>query len=71
MLMRSTCGVARTRCGLDAELTAADTIKRLSKRPRRVRESGPSTGSTIAPSERPEWIAAFLEFKTVWHPIGV
>ena len=22
-------------------------------------------------SERPEWIAAFLEMKTVWHPIGV
>ena len=21
-------------------------------------------------SERPEWIAAFLEMKTVWHPIG-
>ena len=22
-------------------------------------------------AERPEWIAAFLEMKTVWHPIGV
>jgi len=22
-------------------------------------------------TERPEWIAAFLEMKTVWHPIGV
>ena len=22
-------------------------------------------------SERPEWIAAYLEMKTVWHPIGV
>jgi hypothetical protein len=22
-------------------------------------------------SQRPEWIAAFLEMKTVWHPIGV
>ena len=29
-----------------------------------------STGSTTAPRERPEWIAAFLEMKTVWHPIG-
>ena len=23
-----------------------------------------------AATERPEWIAAFLEMKTVWHPIG-
>ena len=30
-----------------------------------------STGSTTARAERPEWIAAFLEMKTVWHPIGV
>nr|MBA3435569.1 aldehyde dehydrogenase [Chloroflexota bacterium] len=22
-------------------------------------------------AQRPEWIAAFLEMKTVWHPIGV
>ena len=22
-------------------------------------------------AERPEWIAAYLEMKTVWHPIGV
>ena len=21
-------------------------------------------------TERPEWIAVFLEMKTVWHPIG-
>jgi hypothetical protein len=22
-------------------------------------------------TERPEWIAAFLEMKTVWHPVGM
>ena len=22
-------------------------------------------------AQRPEWIAAHLEMKTVWHPIGV
>ncbi len=55
---------------LDAELSAADTIKRLSKRPLRVRESSFDWLDDRA-AERPEWIAAFLEFKTVWHPIGV
>jgi acyl-CoA reductase-like NAD-dependent aldehyde dehydrogenase len=52
------------------ELAAADNVKRLSKR---------STGTAEArfdwtddrATERPEWIAAFLEMKTVWHPIGM
>src|SRR5262245_23534666 len=52
------------------ELTAADSVKRVARRPR---------GSTDAKfdwlddraAERPEWIAAFLEMKTVWHPIGL
>jgi hypothetical protein len=22
-------------------------------------------------AERPDWIAAYLEMKTVWHPIGI
>jgi acyl-CoA reductase-like NAD-dependent aldehyde dehydrogenase len=54
----------------DVELVAADNVKRLSRRP---------AGSVDAKfdwlddraAERPEWIAAFLEMKTVWHPIGV
>jgi acyl-CoA reductase-like NAD-dependent aldehyde dehydrogenase len=54
----------------DTELVAADNVKRLARRP---------AGSTDArfdwlddrAAERPEWIAAFLEMKTVWHPIGV
>jgi acyl-CoA reductase-like NAD-dependent aldehyde dehydrogenase len=52
------------------ELAAADNVKRLARRP---------AGSVDAKfdwlddraAERPEWIAAFLEMKTVWHPIGV
>ena len=54
----------------DVELAAAESIKRIVRRP---------SGTTDArfdwlddrASERPEWIAAYLEMKTVWHPIGV
>jgi acyl-CoA reductase-like NAD-dependent aldehyde dehydrogenase len=54
----------------DVELAAADSVKRVARRP---------AGKTDArfdwlddrASERPEWIAAYLEMKTVWHPIGV
>jgi acyl-CoA reductase-like NAD-dependent aldehyde dehydrogenase len=52
------------------ELTAADDIKRLSRRPTKVREDRFDWLDDAA-AERPEWIAAFLEMKTVWHPIGV
>ena len=30
-----------------------------------------STGLDDRAAQRPEWIAAHLEMKTVWHPIGV
>ncbi|MES2209140.1 MAG: aldehyde dehydrogenase family protein [Chloroflexota bacterium] len=54
----------------DAELAATDNVKRIIRRP---------TGTTDArfdwlddrAAERPEWIAAYVEMKTVWHPIGV
>jgi acyl-CoA reductase-like NAD-dependent aldehyde dehydrogenase len=54
----------------ETELVAADNIKRIARRP---------AGKTDAKfdwlddraAERPEWIAAYLEMKTVWHPIGV
>ena len=55
----------------EAETSAADNVKRIARRPRGVDGRDASTGSTTAPRERPEWIAAFLEMKTVWHPIGV
>jgi acyl-CoA reductase-like NAD-dependent aldehyde dehydrogenase len=54
----------------DVELAAAESIKRIVRRP---------SGTTDArfdwlddrAAERPEWIAAYLEMKTVWHPIGL
>ena len=55
---------------LDVELLAADDIKRLSRRPTTVDEARFDWLDDRA-AERPEWIAAFLEMKTVWHPIGV
>jgi acyl-CoA reductase-like NAD-dependent aldehyde dehydrogenase len=54
----------------DTELLAADDIKRLLRRPTTVNEVRFDWLDDRA-AERPEWIAAFLEMKTVWHPIGV
>jgi acyl-CoA reductase-like NAD-dependent aldehyde dehydrogenase len=54
----------------DVELAAMDNVKRLSRRPTRIREDRFDWLDDRA-AERPEWIAAFLEMKTVWHPIGV
>jgi acyl-CoA reductase-like NAD-dependent aldehyde dehydrogenase len=55
---------------VDVESLAADDIKRLSRRPTTTPESRFDWLDDRA-TERPEWIAAFLEMKTVWHPIGV
>jgi acyl-CoA reductase-like NAD-dependent aldehyde dehydrogenase len=54
----------------DVELAAADDIKRISRRPKGVSDARFDWLDDRA-AERPEWIAAFLEMKTVWHPIGV
>jgi acyl-CoA reductase-like NAD-dependent aldehyde dehydrogenase len=54
----------------DTELAAADSIKRITRRPRGVSD-GRFDWLDDRASERPEWIAAYLEMKTVWHPIGV
>jgi acyl-CoA reductase-like NAD-dependent aldehyde dehydrogenase len=54
----------------DAEIAAADNVKRIARRPRGTSDAGFDWLDDPA-SERPEWIAAFLEMKTVWHPIGV
>ena len=54
---------------LEVEQSAADDIKRLLRRPTTVNEARFDwLDDRLA--ERPEWIAAFLEMKTVWHPIG-
>jgi len=55
---------------VEVEQLAADDIKRLSRRPRGMTDARFDWLDDRA-AERPEWIAAFLEMKTVWHPIGV
>jgi acyl-CoA reductase-like NAD-dependent aldehyde dehydrogenase len=54
---------------LEVEQSAAEDIKRLLRRPTSVSEARFDWLDDSA-TERPEWIAAFLEMKTVWHPIG-
>jgi acyl-CoA reductase-like NAD-dependent aldehyde dehydrogenase len=54
----------------DVELIAADNVKRLSRRPAGMSDARFDWLDDRA-TERPEWIAAFLEMKTVWHPVGV
>jgi acyl-CoA reductase-like NAD-dependent aldehyde dehydrogenase len=54
----------------DVELLAADNVKRLARRPAGATDAKFDWLDDRA-TERPEWIAAFLEMKTVWHPIGV
>jgi acyl-CoA reductase-like NAD-dependent aldehyde dehydrogenase len=53
----------------EVETLAADDIKRLLRRPTTTAEARFDWLDDAA-TERPEWIAAFLEMKTVWHPIG-
>jgi acyl-CoA reductase-like NAD-dependent aldehyde dehydrogenase len=53
-----------------AEQAAADSVKRVARRPGGVTDARFDWLDDRA-AERPEWIAAFLEMKTVWHPIGV
>jgi acyl-CoA reductase-like NAD-dependent aldehyde dehydrogenase len=55
---------------VETEQLAADDIKRVSRRPAGVSDARFDWLDDRA-SERPEWIAVFLEMKTVWHPIGV
>jgi acyl-CoA reductase-like NAD-dependent aldehyde dehydrogenase len=54
----------------DTEISAADSVKRVLRRPKGKTDARFDWLNNAA-SERPEWIAAFLEMKTVWHPIGV
>jgi len=52
------------------EISAAESIKRIARRPRGISDAAFDWTDDRA-AQRPEWIAAFLEMKTVWHPIGV
>jgi hypothetical protein len=51
------------------EEAAMDSVKRLARPPRAGAEGFDWLDDRRA--QRPEWIAAFLEMKTVWHPIGI
>jgi acyl-CoA reductase-like NAD-dependent aldehyde dehydrogenase len=54
----------------ESESLAADDVKRIARRPRGIADARFDWTDDRA-AQRPEWIAAFLEMKTVWHPIGV
>ena len=62
-------GVSPTRCGPRSRLLAADDIKRLLRRPTTVAEARFDWLDDAA-VRASEWIAAFLEMKTVWRPIS-
>jgi acyl-CoA reductase-like NAD-dependent aldehyde dehydrogenase len=51
------------------ETTAVDNVKRVARSPRGVDDRFDWLDDRRA--QRPEWIAAYLEIKTVWHPIGM
>ena len=51
------------------EVSAAESIKRIARRPKGISD-GAFDWTDDRAAQRPEWIAAFLEMKTVWHPIG-
>jgi acyl-CoA reductase-like NAD-dependent aldehyde dehydrogenase len=49
--------------------TAMENVKRVTGRPRGATDER-FDWLDDGLAQRPEWIAAFLEMKTVWHPIG-
>ena len=51
------------------ERAAIENLKRVARPPRASADPIDWLDDTRA--QRPEWIAAFLEIKTVWHPIGM
>jgi acyl-CoA reductase-like NAD-dependent aldehyde dehydrogenase len=54
---------------LPVEEAAAGSVKRLA-RPPAATAAGRFNWADDRAAQRPEWMAAFLEMKTVWHPIG-
>jgi acyl-CoA reductase-like NAD-dependent aldehyde dehydrogenase len=48
---------------------AIENVKRVARAPAGTAERIDWLDDRAA--QRPEWIAAFLELKTVWHPIGL
>ena len=58
---------AALRVGL--EQTAVENMKRIARPPRTGQDGFDWLDDGRA--QRPEWIASFLEIKTVWHPVGM
>lgn len=52
------------------EAAAMENLKRVSRGPRAA-DADRFDWLDDRRAQRPEWIAAFLEMKTVWHPIGM
>ena len=50
------------------ETSAMENVKRVARPPRDI---DGFDWLDDRRAQRPEWIARFLEMKTVWHPIGV
>jgi len=50
---------------------AMENVKRIARPPRGAGSVDRFDWLDDRAAQRPEWIAAFLEMKTVWHPIGV
>lgn len=53
------------------EESAMENVKRVARPPRGAGAVDRFDWLDDRAAQRPEWIAAFLEMKTVWHPIGV
>ncbi|HUR17281.1 MAG TPA: aldehyde dehydrogenase family protein [Candidatus Limnocylindrales bacterium] len=53
----------------EVEVSAMDSVKRVARPPRSGEERFDWFDDRVA--QRPEWIARYLEMKTVWHPIGI
>jgi hypothetical protein len=51
------------------EESAVENVKRLARLPRSDADRFDWLDDRRA--QRPEWIAAYMELKTVWHPIGM
>jgi hypothetical protein len=51
------------------EESAMESVKRIARPPRT--DAARFDWFDDRRAQRPEWIASFLELKTVWHPIGM
>jgi hypothetical protein len=49
-------------------VSAVDSMKRVARAPRDAEKFDWLDDDR---AQRPEWIARFMEMKTVWHPVGI